>query len=138
MEIRKFDTLPESAIRVRTAVFVEEQGFVNELDGTDQVAVHFVAFDGEKPVAACRLFWEEQKEAWILGRLAVLKSYRGKQLGAEMMRKAEEYVREKGGRKLALHAQCRAMEFYRKQGYAEAGDVGYDEGCPHMWMYKNL
>ena len=41
MEIRRFDTLPESAIRVRTAVFVEEQGFVNELDGTDQVAVHF-------------------------------------------------------------------------------------------------
>ena len=39
---------------------------------------------------------------------------------------------------MALHAQCTAMDFYRKQGFEEQGDVEEEEGCPHMWMYKEL
>ena len=33
MEIKNFDYLPDDAVFVRTTVFIEEQGFENELDG---------------------------------------------------------------------------------------------------------
>lgn len=136
MEIKIYDVLPQSAVDVRTAVFIEEQGFVNEMDETDQTAVHLVMFDGEKPVAACRVFWSDGRNSYVLGRLAVLKPYRGKMLGTEMMKRAEQYVRDQGGGSIALHAQCRVMDFYRKQGFEERGPVEEEEGCPHMWMYK--
>ena len=51
MEIRIYEELPQSAAAIRTAVFMEEQGFVNEMDETDQVAVHLVMYDGEWPLA---------------------------------------------------------------------------------------
>ena len=138
MEIRIYEELPQSAVAIRTAVFVEEQGFVNEMDETDQVAVHLVMYDGETPVATCRIFQKADRDAYILGRLAVMKAYRGRQIGAGMMQRAEEYVRGKGGKRMAWHAQCTAMDFYRKQGFEEQGDVEEEEGCPHMWMYKEL
>lgn len=139
MEIRTYDFLPQGAAAVRTSVFIEEQGFVNEMDDIDRTATHFVMWDGENPVATCRVFPDgENVGFYLLGRLAVMKPYRGKNLGAEMMRNAEEYVRKKGGRRISLHAQCKAMDFYRKQGYMERGEVEEEEGCPHMWMVKEL
>ena len=27
-------------------------------------------------------------------------------------------------------------EFYEKQGYQPYGEIGFEEGCPHIWMYK--
>ena len=34
--------------------------------------------------------------------------------------------------------QEQAKEFYKKQGYQEYGDTDSEQGCPHIWMYKNL
>lgn len=42
MDFKVYDYLPESAKFVRQTVFVEEQGFVNELDETDNIAMHIV------------------------------------------------------------------------------------------------
>ena len=138
MEIKTYNFLPQAATAVRTAVFIEEQGFVNEMDDIDRRAAHLVMWDGEIPVATCRVFPDIREGVYILGRLAVMKAYRGKNIGAEMMKNAEEYVRNKGGSRIILHAQCTAMEFYRKQGYTEQGEIEEEEGCPHMWMAKEL
>ena len=51
-----YDTLPEEAAMIRRAVFMDEQGFVQEFDETDHLARHIVLFDGETPVAVCRFF----------------------------------------------------------------------------------
>ena len=48
----------------------------------------------------------------------------------------ERAVKEKGGTRVVLHAQVRAKEFYEKQGYQPYGEIGFEEGCPHIWMYK--
>ena len=40
MDFKVYDYLPESAKFVRQTVFVDEQGFVNELDETDNIATH--------------------------------------------------------------------------------------------------
>lgn len=138
MEVKIFDVLPPDAVKIRTEVFMTEQGFVNEMDETDNIAVHLVLYDGKLPVATCRIFRDEEMKTYMLGRLAVIKPYRGKQLGAEMIKHAEKYVRDNGGENITLHAQCRVSAFYRKQGYNEQGEIGYEEGCPHIWMKKEL
>lgn len=139
MELKIYENFPSQAMEVREAVFVKEQGFRDEFDETDRVAAHFVLFDGEdRPVATCRVFWDSEMEAYILGRLAVLREYRGRELGSLLVQEAEKYVRQKGGGMIALHSQCRAAAFYKKLGFMEFGEIGDDEGCPHIWMKKCL
>ena len=48
MDFKVYDYLSESAKFVRQTVFVEEQGFVNELDETDNIAMHIVLYDEKK------------------------------------------------------------------------------------------
>ena len=50
MDFKVYDYLPESAKFVRQTVFVEEQGFVNELDETDNIAMHIVKKSLRQPV----------------------------------------------------------------------------------------
>ena len=136
MRVEKFTFLPDQAKRVRVAVFMQEQGFLDEFDALDEIATHFVAFDGEDAVATCRTWLSD--DGYHFGRLAVLKSHRGQGLGALMLHEAEVYVRNIGGGSITLHAQCRAEQFYRKSGYSPYGEIDYDEGVEHIHMRKIL
>ena len=51
MEIKSYDCLPGEAAAIRRKVFMDEQGFVSEFDGTDDAAHHLVLFDGPRAVA---------------------------------------------------------------------------------------
>ena len=78
MRIEVFHSVPQQALEIRQKVFVEEQGFQDEFDDIDSTAIHFVLFDdSDKPIATCRVFKDVIKNSYILGRLAVLKEYRG-------------------------------------------------------------
>lgn len=137
MNLSIYKTLPDCAKEIRKAVFTDEQGFQNEFDEIDQRAVHIVLFDEEQiPAATCRVFWDDAMESYVLGRLAVVKTHRGKNIGSVVVKEAEKYVQKKQGESLILHAQCRAADFYRKLGFVEFGDIDNDEGCPHTWMKK--
>ena len=37
-----------------------------------------------------------------------------------------------------LSGQVRVAGFYEKLGYIKQGETYLDEGCPHIWMKKNL
>ena len=87
-------------------------------------------------MGTCRIFWDEAMDCHVLGRLAVVKEYRGRQAGAAIMEEAEQYVRRLGGSSIVLHAQCRAAAFYQKCGYTEFGEIADDQGCHHIWMRK--
>ncbi|MDE6219493.1 MAG: GNAT family N-acetyltransferase [Lachnospiraceae bacterium] len=139
MRISVYESFPSCAKEIREAVFRAEQGFQNEFDETDPTATHFVLFNEEElPIATCRVFWNETMNTYTLGRLAVIKKYRGKNIGSAIVREAENYVRENGGKSIALHSQCQAAGFYQKLGYKEFGTVENEEGCPHIWMRKLL
>lgn len=139
MKIEKFTPAPQQAIDVRIEVFVNEQGFRDEFDDIDEIATHFVAFDeAQRPIGTCRVFASDEDKVYLLGRLAIVKEYRGKGLGSEIVAYAEGYVKEIGGKELRLHAQCRVAEFYEKIGYTAFGEIGEEEGCPHIWMKKTL
>ena len=137
METVIYEGIPNYAKEVRQKVFVDEQGFHNEFDDIDEIATHIVMFDEDKiPIATCRIFWDTVMNTHILGRLAVIKEYRGRTIGSVIVREAEKYIQKNGGKSIVLHAQCRLTAFYQKLGFAEFGDIGDDEGCPHIWMKK--
>lgn len=138
MVIKKYDNLPDEAIKIREDVFIKEQGFELEFDDTDNIATHLVLFMNDIPSATCRIFYDDEKKSYIVGRIAVVKSQRKHGLGGKILAGAEEIVKEKGGNSLMLSAQLRAFEFYKKQGYEEFGEVFYDEYCKHIWMKKEL
>ncbi len=127
------------AMEIRKEVFVREQGFVDEFDATDPMAAHLLLWDGDTAAATARAFPEEgQPGVWHVGRIAVRKAWRGRHLGAEVMRQLEEYVRARGGKKIVLSAQVRAQGFYERCGYTAHGDHYDDEGCPHVATEKPL
>lgn len=128
--------LPQCARNIRQEVFINEQGFINEFDEIDKRAWHLVVYDEETPLACCRFFKGESANEFIIGRLAVLKKYRGKQLGALMMQEAEKYIKSIGGKKLSLSAQLRVKDFYEKQGFTASGETYFDEYCEHIHMKK--
>lgn len=132
-----YSTLPEEARLIRTEVFIEEQGFRDEFDDKDAVVTHLVLFEDGVPAATGRVFPESGK-TFYAGRVAVRKPYRGKNLGAEVMKLLEEKAKEQGAEILAVSAQCRARGFYEKLGYTASGDVYLDEYCEHIHMEKVL
>lgn len=119
---------------IRENVFVYEQGFENELDDIDEKAVHCVVYDGGFPVAAGRMY-NDNGQAHI-GRIAVVRAYRGKKIGSTVVSALEDYAKAHGYKETALSAQVRAKEFYRKLGYKEFGEEFFDEYCPHIMMKK--
>lgn len=140
MSICVYDSLPDEAVEIRENVFVKEQGFEKEFDEIDEKAIHLVMFGehSHKPVATCRIYEGSKPGEFILGRLAVVLECRGMNLGSDMIQKAEEIVRKKGGTFISLHAQCRVKKFYEKLGFCAYGIEDEDEGCPHLWMRKRL
>lgn len=139
MKTEIFDFLHEDAAFIREKVFREEQGFVNEFDDKDADAIHLVMyFDDGSPAAVCRILNGDTAGCFILGRFAVLKEYRGRHLGALLITEAEKEIKRRCGTNVMLHAQTRAMEFYRKSGYTPYGEIEDDEGCPHIKMKKSL
>lgn len=138
MDIKIYDTLPAEAVQIRESVFVEEQGFCEEFDTTDYHAWHLVCFEQEVPIGTCRFFKEPSKEHYIIGRIAVMKQYRGKNIGSRLLNAAEHEIEKFGGKSAVLHAQERAKEFYQKQGYREYGEIDFEQDCPHIWMCKHL
>lgn len=137
MEIREYKYLAEDAKMIRSEVFIKEQGFKNEFDEVDERAIHIVMYDNDIPVAVCRIYTEDVGE-YIFGRLAVRKAYRGKNIGTDILIAAEKSIYNLGGTSIKLHAQCRVQPFYEKLGYRSTGVIDDDEGCPHVWMKKDI
>lgn len=131
-----YDYLPKEAKEIRQAVFVEEQGFHNEFDDIDDRAFHFLLIFEGKYVATARIFADEEKDTYDIGRVCVLKPYRKYHLGKNLMQFIETKVKQLGGKKIVLSAQCRVRSFYEKLGYVASGDIYLDEYCEHIHMEK--
>lgn len=56
MDIKVYHTLHKDAVKIRKEVFMEEQGFHDEFDETDETAIHLVLYIDQVPAATCRFF----------------------------------------------------------------------------------
>jgi predicted GNAT family N-acyltransferase len=127
------------ALRVRIAVFVEEQGgpLSDEPDRWDAEARHYLLLDGERVVGAARLYHPEPAVAKI-GRVALLPEARGRGWGAELMRELLRAAVDLGCATAVLDAQVSVVGFYRKLGFAAEGEPFVEAGIPHIRMRCSL
>jgi len=133
--------LTEEERYIRETVFVFEQGFNEEFDtlDNDNNCIHFLVYIEDKAVATARVFYNNEHSGYSIGRYAVLKEYRGKGIGAYLMKEIEKYLFDKYGHiSVGLSSQKRAIGFYEKQGYKQIGEFYLDEGYPHIYMIKEL
>lgn len=138
MELKVYDELPNEAKKIRMNVFINEQGFKNEFDETDETATHLVLFDEGKPIAVSRIYKGENAKSWHIGRVAVVKEYRGKGFGKIVMLTSEHEAQRLGAKEITVSAQVSAEKFYKSLGYSRKGEEYYDEHCPHIDMTKWL
>lgn len=136
MITKEYNYLPEDARLIRSEVFVKEQGFNEEFDEIDDIATHIVIYERKSPISTCRIYFDTKKQSFVVGRIAVIKEYRGKNIGSRMLSFVEENIRKNGGKCVILSAQVRVVEFYEKQGYKKQGVEYLEEDCPHIWMKK--
>lgn len=115
--IRTYSDATPFPYQVRETVFAKEFCQEEKLDHWDTYARHFVVHDGEKAVATCRVCWDEQRQAFVLSKLAVLKEYRSLGLGRDLMNAAVEYVKEAKGKTLVVQAKVSMMGFFQKFGF---------------------
>ncbi|MDA8351954.1 MAG: GNAT family N-acetyltransferase [Firmicutes bacterium] len=127
------------ALALRYEVFVKEQEvpLSLEVDEWEETAVHFLAWEQERPVGTARLRWINDGIGKV-ERVAVLSSHRGTGLGRALMEAIEQYAIAQGASQLKLHAQTRVLDFYRKLGYSSQGEPFFDAGIEHMEMKKPI
>lgn len=124
---------------IREEVFVREQEYPIELefDEADESCWHLVLTDNEKAVATARLL-KLTEGVFKPGRIAVLKEYRGKNIGAELLTLIIEKAKEMGAKELHIGAQTYAVGFYEKFGFKTNGEEYMDEHIPHIDMIAYL
>ncbi len=156
----------EDAFEVRRVVFIEEQGYENEYDELDEDpgCIHVTLYvDGE--LAGCARTFSHAAElatvedtagvhalptcdfdadatdetTYVLGRVAVLPTYRRQGLASKIVVASEDAARAAGACIMKLHAQEYVRDLYAQLGYVQISEVDYEEeGQPHLWMAKSL
>ena len=128
----------ELAIRLRERVFCDEQGVDPSLerDDRDREALHLVALDGARIVGTCRILVDG--ELGRLGRMAVEAERRRAGIGAALLEAGEAAARSGGARRMRLHAQVAARDFYARAGYESRGGPFVEDGIDHVTMERPL
>jgi ribosomal protein S18 acetylase RimI-like enzyme len=70
--------------------------------------------------------------------MAVTSGLQGKGIGRVLLNFAENVARDKGYRKMTMHARKNALGFYEKLGYKVVGDEFIEVTLPHFAMEKDL
>jgi predicted GNAT family N-acyltransferase len=131
IRIMQWDEAKDLAYPIRFTVFVHEQGVPEELelDADDAMAWHAVVLDHGKAIATGRLLRNGK-----IGRLAVLKEYRGLGLGSELLKTLVSYGRQEEIKQFFLHAQTTAIGFYERHGFNAIGLPFEEAGIDHIKM----
>ncbi len=120
---------------IRTPVFIEEQAVAPdfEWDELDASAIHILTQFDNQPIACLRII-----DYHKIGRMAVLKEWRGLGLGAALLLEAVAVCKNYGSKSIHISAQMHAIEFYRKAGFKVTSDEYCDVHIPHVDMQLDL
>jgi predicted GNAT family N-acyltransferase len=126
----------EACKAVREQVFMFEQHVSreDEWDELDERSRHVLARDVQgQPIGTGRLTPDA-----MVGRMAVLKDWRGRQVGAVMLDTLIEQARALAYPAIELHAQTQAVPFYSSFGFVSYGDEYLECDIPHVNMRLEL
>ncbi|WP_212001743.1 GNAT family N-acetyltransferase [Chitinophaga sp. HK235] len=127
-------------LRLRSEVFVvEQQCAYQDLDNSDQKALHLMGRNGEGQLLAyTRLFAPGIKytEASI-GRVVTSQLGRGTGVGRQLMEKSIATVESVYGKgPIKIGAQQYLQRFYTSLGFEQTSDTYLEDGIPHIEMIR--
>jgi ribosomal protein S18 acetylase RimI-like enzyme len=95
------------------------------------------AFEEEKMLGCCMLIIVDPGTV-RLRQMAVLNNLQGKGIGRALMQFAENIARDRGFKKIIMHARKSAAGFYEKLGYQVCSGEFEEVTLPHYEMEKKL
>ncbi len=121
--------------KIRKIVFIVEQHVpdVLEWDAADDTAIHLLVRVDSQPVACARVLPDGH-----IGRMAVLKEWRGRGVGAALLQRAVSICRELPVAQAQLSAQTHAIGFYVRAGFMVCGAPYMDANIAHVDMVLKL
>jgi len=131
-----WDTARREAARIREQVFVREQGVPAEIemDAQDAQCEHALAYGADgTALGTGRLLPDGH-----VGRMAVLKQWRGRGVGALLLQALVDRARVRGDAVVRLNAQTAAAGFYRHYGFEVSGPEFVEAGIAHVPMQRRL
>lgn len=133
LRLGSWTDLGQAALGIRLNVFVAEQGVPEEyeLDDLDPVSLHAVIDIDGRPAATGRLCPDGR-----IGRMAVLKAFRGMGLGGKILQALIQEASRRGHRETYLHAQLHALAFYGRYGFVADGPPFDEAGITHRLMHR--
>ena len=126
----------EAIRQVRQTVFVVEQSVppTLEWDGLDAACRHVLAETPNRDVIGTGRLQSSGK----IGRMAVLRPWRGIGVGSAILRRLLETAKEAGFDEVYLHAQSRAIPFYARFGFETDGAEFMEADIPHRLMRRRV
>ena len=122
----------DEAHRIRKEVFVIEQNCPEDIEWEfEDESHHFLATVNNIPAGTAR--WRETEKGIKLERFAVLKEFRNKNIGSALLKTVLNDV-PKDGRKIYLHAQLPAKNFYLKHNFKPEGENFWEADIEHVKM----
>ncbi|HSC53545.1 MAG TPA: GNAT family N-acetyltransferase [Phnomibacter sp.] len=95
------------------------------------------AFDDGRMMGCC-ILTEIDSQTMKLRQMAVANKQQHKGIGYAIMQFAENLARDKGCKKITMHARDTALGFYQKLGYKIVGEQFVEVSVPHHVMEKML
>lgn len=119
---------------VREVVFIIEQEVPVELewDGLDAAAQHLLALNAAGEAIGCARLLADGS----IGRMAVLKPWRGLGVGAVLLNAAIAYYQQQARPVITLSAQVHVIAFYEKFGFKVCSEAYMDAGILHKDMQR--
>ncbi len=99
--------------------------------------IHIGSFEDDELLGCCMLVPIKNK-GLQLRQMAVKNNQQLKGVGASILTFAENLARDKGYKKIMMHARDTAVGFYEKFGYQVTGEPFLEINLPHHIMEKNL
>lgn len=108
----------------------------DELDSEKQ-NLHIAAYEDDRMLGCCMLV-QEDPQTVRLRQMAVMNDLQGKGIGKALMQFAENLARDRGYKRITMHARKNALGFYEKMGYKKIGKEFEEITIPHYVMEKEL
>ena len=129
----------QEVVRLRDEILRKPLGlrFTPEELEKEKENLHIAAFEDDHMLGCCMLV-EEDLQTVRLRQMAVLNDLQGKGIGRALMQFAENLARDRGYKKITMHARQNAIGFYEKMGYRKQGTEFTEITIPHYVMEKEL
>ena len=130
-----YESHAKNICAIRYEVFVDEQNVPEglEIDGLDGEAKHVLAFVDGLPIGTGRILSDGH-----IGRVAVLKNYRGLGIGKSIMKELIKWAQDISLEKVWLSSQWHAHSFYLDLGFVCVGEIYKEAEIDHIKMFRTF